>query len=202
MKRPRESQLNRNDEDLFSGWVTPFRQWNSCCSDRHRRQYHRNHRARIFGSCLITTLMVQVVVGLLLLLAINPAINASSEVDTMFTMNNKFEYNNHQQQQNNIRERRKQQQQQQQQQEHQRFLEDEEPKISPKAAADDFTLDLLSSSSDVECKSMGKCERCTFSEQKTYDSCKDTGRWEKFECTMAEALETSKSEDESEYDFV
>ena len=197
MKRPRESQQNRNDEDLFSGWVTPFRQWNSCCSDRHRRQCHRSHRERIFGSCLITTLMVQVVVGLLLLLAINPAIDASSEVDAMFTMNNKFEYNNHQQQQNNIRERRK-----QQQQEHQRFLEDEEPKISPKAAADDFTLDLLSSSSDVECKSMGKCERCTFSEQKTYDSCKDTGRWEKFECTMAEALETSKSEDESEYDFV
>jgi len=30
----------------------------------------------------------------------------------------------------------------------------------------------------------GKCMQCTFSEQKTYDVCHKTGRWQKFECIV------------------
>jgi hypothetical protein len=200
MKRPRTNQHKSSEEDSFSGRVTPSRQWNSCCNDRHRRQRSRSHRERMFGSCLITTLVIVQMVGLLFLLTIIPTINASSDADTIFTMNknNKFEYNIHQQEQNNIRERRKQQQQQ-----YQRLLEDddeeEEPKISPKTAAHDFAIDSSSpsSSDDDQCKPLGKCERCTFSEQKTYESCKATGRWEKFECTLAEETSSSSSSSSS-----
>lgn len=40
-------------------------------------------------------------------------------------------------------------------------------------------------SSDEECRSIEKCQQCTFSEVKTYEACKATSRWEKFECVLA-----------------
>jgi len=112
---------------------------------------------------------------------------------------------NHQihQQQNNIKKQRRKQQQ--------RLLSDEEQKskASSKNTAEHVTIESSlppSSSSELnkeKCEPVGKCEQCTFSEQKTYEACHDTGRWEKFECIFVEATKMSSSlstteEEESE----
>ena len=38
----------------------------------------------------------------------------------------------------------------------------------------------------VDCKVIGECEMCTFSDQKGMDACKETGRREKRECTATD----------------
>jgi hypothetical protein len=55
---------------------------------------------------------------------------------------------------------------------------------------------LFSSTTVEECTvPAGTCMHCTFSEQKTYDVCLETGRWQKFECLLPSA---SNPEDESQ----
>jgi nicotinic acid mononucleotide adenylyltransferase len=47
------------------------------------------------------------------------------------------------------------------------------------------------SSGEEICTPVGKCEQCTFSEMKAYEACKETGRWEKYECKMSGEVEAS-----------
>lgn len=55
---------------------------------------------------------------------------------------------------------------------------------------------LFSSTTVEECTvPAGTCMHCTFSEQKTYDVCLETGRWQKFECLLPS---DSNTEDESQ----
>ncbi|VEU41517.1 unnamed protein product [Pseudo-nitzschia multistriata] len=57
----------------------------------------------------------------------------------------------------------------------------------------------ISASPDYGCTVPdGKCTECTFSEQKTYDACKATGKWQKFECILVEGEgETRRTEQET-----
>mmetsp|Transcript_18103 Transcript_18103/g.45038 ORF Transcript_18103/g.45038 Transcript_18103/m.45038 type:complete len:271 (-) Transcript_18103:426-1238(-) len=51
------------------------------------------------------------------------------------------------------------------------------------------------SSNPEECTvPAGKCTQCTFSEQKTYEACKETGKWQEFKCFLPG--ENTGSEDE------
>lgn len=44
----------------------------------------------------------------------------------------------------------------------------------------------------------GKCTQCTFSEQKVYEACQVTGKWQRFECVVAgDAVEVRRMQDES-----
>mmetsp|Transcript_1566 Transcript_1566/g.1668 ORF Transcript_1566/g.1668 Transcript_1566/m.1668 type:complete len:310 (+) Transcript_1566:46-975(+) len=191
MKRPRVNQNKDSEMEPLSGWVTSSQSSNSCYRRHHRhrhrhRQHHRlRRRDRISSSG--RTLLSRSCFMLLLLIFI-PTIDASSKRDPMLTMQ---QFNQQlDQQQNNIQKRPRQRQ---------RLLSDEEhkPKASPKNAAEQFTIESSPPSSSElikeKCESVGKCEQCTFSEQKTYEACHDTGRWEKIECVFVEATKMSSS---------
>lgn len=57
-----------------------------------------------------------------------------------------------------------------------------------------------SSSTVEECiVPLGTCMHCTFTEQKVYDVCQETGRWQKFECILpGDSKTTTGSEEESQ----
>lgn len=40
-----------------------------------------------------------------------------------------------------------------------------------------------------------KCMECTFSEQKAFDACKETGKWQKFKCVLPSDTEESEEEE-------
>ncbi|KAG7351727.1 cytidylyltransferase-like protein [Nitzschia inconspicua] len=46
---------------------------------------------------------------------------------------------------------------------------------------------------DEVCTPVEKCQRCSFTDQQNYDSCKETGRWEKVECSTDTVNGTSSS---------
>jgi len=199
MKRPRVNQNKDCEMEPLSSWVTSSQSSNSC----HRRHHRHRHRLRDRISSSGSTLLSRSCFMLLLLLFI-PTIDASSKRDPMLTMQqfNQQPY----QQQNNIQKRPRQRQ---------RSLSDEEhkPKASPKNAAEHFTIESSPPSSSElikeKCESVGKCEQCTFSEQKTYEACHETSRWEKIECVFVEATKISSSfsttedqEEESESEIV
>ena len=56
----------------------------------------------------------------------------------------------------------------------------------------------VSSAYEEECIiPAGKCMECTFSEQKAYEACQVTGKWQKFECILAGEAETRRIEQEA-----
>jgi nicotinic acid mononucleotide adenylyltransferase len=49
----------------------------------------------------------------------------------------------------------------------------------------------ISGENQEVCTPIEKCQQCTFSEQKEYEACKETGRWAKFECSLPTELTSS-----------
>jgi len=46
----------------------------------------------------------------------------------------------------------------------------------------------------------GKCELCTFSEQRTEETCRETGKWQNFECILLGDSKLTRTEEESSAD--
>ena len=81
-----------------------------------------------------------------------------------------------------------------------RRIEEEESEFESESP--DEAEPLSSPSNIEECTvPAGKCIQCTYSEQKTFDACKENGRWQKFMCPSPDN-EGSEKEDDARHEML
>lgn len=85
-----------------------------------------------------------------------------------------------------------------------RRLKRKKDKVSSDDDEEEEPLQQSSSSSNAEECTVpaGVCTRCTFTEQKTYEACHETGRWQRFKCVFPGDSGTSEDEDDLRYEMM
>lgn len=76
---------------------------------------------------------------------------------------------------------------------------------SPRFSSDEFIFRRINEIQQVEetieecIVPVTKCTQCTFSEQRSFDICKETGKWQKFKCIMPGETGTESGDDDPDY---
>uniref|UniRef100_A0A6V0CDC4 Uncharacterized protein n=1 Tax=Pseudo-nitzschia australis TaxID=44445 RepID=A0A6V0CDC4_9STRA len=218
MKRPRLNKFNNKEESLYllcldaSSTLTvtasgvrlfepSHRRWNSC-----RRRFRPNSallpNTLRLGWCLVATLTL--VLGFISSASIHlvdasKASTSGIESDVTITyLDAHHDANSQQQWDKNIRGGRVEQQRRVlkwKNKRQRRFLEEEEYED---ISSDSSVESDMSSAYEKKCTiPAGKCMECTFSEQKAYEACQVTGKWQKFECILAGETATRRIEQEA-----